>query len=251
VDGDGRRFQLGQIQPGRLVSLADAVAESLREAILSGQLKGGEPLLQDRIAADLGVSRQPVREAVKRLQAEGLVTELNNRRIIVREYTHADICENYLLRRLLESEAVRIAAVTMTDDDIDELAQVNDTLRAATRARDANTILALNDRFHRLVRVSTKLQTLEAIINSLWQGLTIATPLSIPGRAERSIEEHDLIVRALRARDSQAASRAMADHIDAACHEFLVSSGLAPTPALAASDLAASRQSHSMAPETL
>jgi DNA-binding GntR family transcriptional regulator len=143
----------------------------------------------------------------------------------------------------------------MTDDEINELAKVNEALRGATRSRDANTILELNDRFHRLVRVSTKHRTLEAFINSLWQGLTIATPLSIPGRAERSIEEHDLIVGALRVRDSKAASRAMADHIDAACHEFLLASGLPPSPALATHDFAASGQSvpasYSLAPETL
>jgi DNA-binding GntR family transcriptional regulator len=213
--------------------LVDAVAESLRDAILSGRLKPGERILQDRVAADLAVSRQPVREAISRLQVEGLVTELNNGRVIVREYTHADICENYLLRRVLESEAVRIAAHTMTDEEIDQLASLNETLKDATRLRNPNTILELNDQFHRLIRVVTKLRTLETFINSLWLGLTIATPLSIPGRAERSVEEHDRIVRALRARDPQAASLAMADHIDSACQEFLVASDLPPSPALA------------------
>jgi DNA-binding GntR family transcriptional regulator len=232
TDGEAA-VQLRQIQPGTLVSLADAVAASLRDGILSGRLKPGERILQDRIAADLGVSRQPVREALNRLQMEGLVTELNNGRVIVREYTHEDICENYLLRRVLESEAVRIAAVTMSDDEISELASINEMLKEATGAREPNTILELNDRFHRLIRVSTRHRTLEAFINSLWLGVTIATPLSIPGRAERSIEEHDLIISALGMRDGQAAARAMADHIDAACREFLEASGLPPSPGLA------------------
>lgn len=254
ADGDVT-FQLRQIHPGALVSLADAVVDSLREAILSRRLKSGERILQDRIAAQLGVSRQPVRDALNRLQVEGLVTELNSGRVIVREYSHEDICENYLLRTVLESEAVRIAAITMTDGEINELARVNQTLMDATRDREANTILETNARFHRLIRVCTKHRTLETFINSLWVGLTIATPLSIPGRAERSIEEHDLIVRGLRARDPQAASRAMADHIDSARREFLLASGMPPSPSLDTKDLCGSRQSsaatYSPAPDTL
>lgn len=254
TDGEAT-VQLRQIQPGTLVSLADAVAASLRDGVLSGRLKPGERILQDRIAADLGVSRQPVREALSRLQVEGLVTELNNGRVIVRQYTHEYICENYLLRRVLESEAVRIAAVTMSDDEINELGRVNVMLKDATGAREPNMILELNDRFHRLIRVSAKHRTLEAFINSLWLGLTIATPLSIPGRAERSIEEHDLVISALRVRDRQAAAWAMADHIDSACREFLEASGLPPSPGLARDDLEHPHQSsattHSLASETL
>jgi DNA-binding GntR family transcriptional regulator len=240
----GTALQLRQIEPGTLVSLSDAVAGSLRSAILSGEMKSGDRILQDRVAADLGVSRQPVRDALNRLEVEGLVTELTNGRVVVREYSTEDVCENYLLRRVLEREAVRIAASTMTDDEIDELAKVNEALRAATGGSEENTVLELNDRFHRLIRVCTKHRTLEGIIDSLWVGLTIATPLSIPGRAERSIKEHDRIVVALRARDPHAASQAMADHIDAACHEYLQSSGLSPSASLAlhASDASSSTQ---------
>jgi DNA-binding GntR family transcriptional regulator len=247
---DGDRHQLGPILPQMLVSLADAVTESLREAILSGRLKAGERILQERVATDLGVSRQPVREAVNRLHAEGLVTELNNGRIIVRVYTPADICENYLLRRVLESEAARIAATTMTDNEINELANVNEALKAATAAREPNKILEFNDRFHRLIRVSTKHGTLEAFINSLWQGLAIATPLSIPGRAEHSIVEHDLITRALKARDPEAAARAMAEHIDSACQDFLRQNGLPLTTAPVAAESDESHESTVVSPHS-
>lgn len=225
--------QLRQIQAGMLTNLADVVAESLRTAILSGQLKPGERILQESVSAELGVSRQPVRDALHRLHAEGLVTELPNGRVIVREYSHHDICENYLLRRILESQAVRIAAVTMSDDEISELEFVNHSLRRATEDRNSNTILTMNDRFHYLIRTGARHPTLEGFISSLWAGKTIATPLSIPGRAERSTTEHQAIVNALRSRDPQAAADAMTDHIDAACREFLRSSGQPPSPALA------------------
>jgi DNA-binding GntR family transcriptional regulator len=229
----GPTSQLRQIQAGMLTNLADVVAESLRAAILSGQLKSGERILQDSVSADLGVSRQPVRDALHRLHAEGLVTELPNGRVIVREYSHDDICENYLLRRILESQAARIATVTMSDDEISELELVNQSLTRATADRNSNTILNMNDRFHHLIRTGARHRTLDSFISSLWAGYTIATPLSVPGRAERSITEHEAIVSALRARDPQAAADAMTDHIDAACRDFLRSSGQPPSPALA------------------
>jgi DNA-binding GntR family transcriptional regulator len=233
VAEDAVPTQLRQIRPGVLVNLADAVAESLRAAILSGQLKSGERILQESVSADLGVSRQPVRDALHRLHAEGLVTELPNGRVIVREYTHEDICENYLVRRVLESEAARIAAVMMTDAEIDELQSVNQSFRNAAHEHDSSTVLnQLNDRFHRLIRVAARHPMLEGFISSLWAGLTIATPLSIPGRAERSIVQHEEIVAALRTRDPQAAQRAMVNHIDSACREFLRSSGVPPSPVL-------------------
>lgn len=216
---------LGQIQPGVVVSLADAVASSLREAILSGKLKAGERILQDRLAADLGVSRQPVRDAIKRLQAEGLVTELRNRRLVVREYTRRDILENYLLRRLLEAEAAKIAARTISERDLSELVTLNRELQRATSLSEANRILELNQSFHRLLRYATGLPALVSTIDALWLGITIATPLSVPGRAQHSIEEHDDIIDAIRRRDSHGAEEAMSRHIDGACRDFLMTSG--------------------------
>jgi DNA-binding GntR family transcriptional regulator len=229
VSESSEATQMARIMPETVVSLADAVAGSIRDAILSRRLKAGERIFQDRVAEELGVSRQPVREALKRLQAEGLVRELGNRRVIVREYSHSDVSENYLLRRTLESEATRIAATALTDTALDDLAAVNANLDRVARTGDTTGILDLNERFHRLIWRSTELPTLQGFIESLWMGLTIATPLSIPGRMLRSVEEHEAILRALRARDPERAAQAMAQHIEEAAHEFLASHKTAPS----------------------
>ncbi len=212
---------LGPISPGAVSSLVDAVTESIREAILAGRLAGGHHILPEQIASEMGVSRQPVREALKQLRTEGLILQLPNRRLIVREYTDNDIRENYLLRRILEGEAARIAAAMMTADQLDELEAVNEELaREIEKDHEPTRILQLNYRFHFLIRAAISYPMMRSFIDSLWMGITIATPLYVPGRAERSVTEHATIVRAMKDRDPEGAAAAMLLHITGAAKEY-------------------------------
>jgi len=112
---------LDPVNSEMLVSVNDAVTRALREAILSGKIRPGDRLLQDELARQLGVSRQPVREALRRLQSEGLVVQTPQRGLLVREFTKADLQENYYLRQLLESEAAQSAAERITSAELQEL----------------------------------------------------------------------------------------------------------------------------------
>jgi DNA-binding GntR family transcriptional regulator len=214
------------------LNLSDAVAQSLREAMLSGELHPGERLLQDQLAAELGVSRAPVRDAMQRLQTEGLLIEQANGGIVVREFTHEDLCENYLLRGVLEGEVTRIASLTMTDAAIDELESVNVELRRAALADKPRLVLDLNDQFHFLIRESAGERTLNEFISTLWTRMAIKTRVLMPGRAAHSPVEHAAIIATLRSRAPAEAFEAAQAHVETACREYLDTTGLSATPAL-------------------
>jgi len=209
-----------KILPPMLVSTADAVTESLREAILRGQFRPGERLLQERLAEDFGVSRQPVREALGRLETEGLVTSLLSGGCAVSEFSQEHVRENYRLRFLLEAEAASEAAVRMTTDEVDELSTVNARLGRAYESGDFSKVLELNRRFHGAIWLSSALPTLTSILDTLWATIAVAAPLLVPGRARQSVVEHDRIIRALQGRDARRAAELMGAHIRAAQADF-------------------------------
>jgi len=199
-----------------IVSVTTLVTESLRSAILEGRLVPGERLLQDELAAGLGVSRQPVREALRQLQNEGLVTTSNNG-MAIRIFTEEDIGENYRLREMLEGEAAFLAAKTINADLVASLELLNDQLRSEFRPSE---ILRLNRQFHKIIRTAANSPKLDKFIDELWLGITVATPLTIPGRTTRATREHAAIVKALATRDPTAAREAVRLHISNAAKEY-------------------------------
>jgi DNA-binding GntR family transcriptional regulator len=213
-----------------LVSVGEAVTRTLREAILRGELRPGERLVQDDIATELGVSRQPVRDALRRLESEGLVIQLPRRGFIVREYREEDIRENYYLRQLLESEAARLAAERIQLGELEELRAINRALSEAVEMENLTLIAELNTRFHQVVHESSGMPQLVRIIKQLWLGRTVFTPIYIPGRARRSVEEHEEILQALADRNPERAASAMREHIARAAAEYF-STERAPAPA--------------------
>lgn len=211
---------LTPVNPEVLVSASDVVTRTLREAIWYGRFRPGDRLFQDELAAQLRVSRQPVREALRQLRSEGLVVRLPQRGVVVREFSESDIRENYHLRELLESEAARLAADRMQAAELEELKAINQAMARALSENDSSTLLELNAQFHRLVHESTRMSMLARLIGQLWAGLTIYTPLFIPGRASHSISEHAAIVAALEQRNPEKAASAMRAHIRAAAKEY-------------------------------
>lgn len=133
------------IDGNSLKTREDLVADALRMAILRGTFKPGEKLDQQQISSDLGVSRSPVREALRTLAAEGLVTIIPNRGAIVTKRSIEELDELQFIRRMLEGTAARRAAFRMEDQRLESLAEILDL---ADRTNDLEEILALNNRFH-------------------------------------------------------------------------------------------------------
>jgi DNA-binding GntR family transcriptional regulator len=216
------RANLRPLRPDALVSINDLVTRTIREAILKGALPPGARLQQDRLAAELRVSRQPVREALRRLQAEGLVVQLPQRWMAVQTFSAEAIRENYRLRSVLESEAARAAAQSIRPPELGKLKGITKTMVQATSAdrESSSKIISLNHQFHRLIWESSRMPTLLRFIEQLWVGRTIFTPLFIPGRARRSAAEHEMILHALERHDPAAAAENMQAHITHAAGEY-------------------------------
>lgn len=210
--------------PDATASVAEAVTKILREAILTGRLQPGDRLLQVTLAEQLRVSRQPVREALQRLQDEGLLVRRMPNGVTVRKVTEDDVRENYHLRALLESEAARFAADRIQPDQINQLKILNRTMSEAAAFGDVSTLVDLNTQFHRRVHEAARMPILVRLVGQLWGGRTIFTPLFVPGRATRAVAEHDALIAALESRDSDKAASAMRDHVRRAEAEYFAQS---------------------------
>ncbi len=201
-------------------SAAQLVAAAIRRRILEGSLPAGECLRQEELATALGVSRQPVREALQRLVIEGLLVKQPDRSVVVRRFTLDEVRENYTLRALLESAAARFAAAVITDRQLTGLRAVQDGMNRAIAEGDAGLAVELNARIHRLIHEASQMPTLISLIEQLWIGLTIFTPLFVPGRGRHSREEHEAVIAALAARDPDRAEGAMRRHIESAARDY-------------------------------
>jgi len=196
-------------------TLTQQIAEQLRDRILEGQITSGERLWAQDLAADLGVSIVPVKEALLLLQGEGLITNTPRRSSVVRRFTLEEMKELYDLRRMFEIEALRqiVAAGGPTDAFIHALERCNEEIRK----NSGNGAVALDQdrRFHELLVGACgnrMLLDLYVRLNAQAHIIRYATWRFGP-RAEINYREHAAIVEALKARDIEAAERAIAGHL--------------------------------------
>jgi DNA-binding GntR family transcriptional regulator len=195
--------------------ITDWVFEELKSAIIDLRLPPGEPLREATIAESLGVSKTPVREALTRLEVEGLVESTSFKGAVVSNYTRQDLTELYELRELLEVWAVREAATSISTDALDRL----DTLMAAgERLRGQGKTDELEesiDEFDAFLFEQVTNRRIGALIDNLRAHLTRVGRLTaeIPGRLATSVDEHAVIAEAIRRHDPDAAAAALRTHI--------------------------------------
>lgn len=196
-------------------TVEEMVVSALREAILAGVLAPGEKLRQEKLAEALAVSRVPVRAALHRLEAEGLVVSSPHRGARVRVLESAELEETYQLRLLLEIFALRSAMERITPDQIDELASMADEIDAGSEGDDW---MALTDRFYqRLYSIADRPLTadmiakLRANIGRYWLSLKVI---------EHDGSTHRVIVDAMRAADPVVAEEWMSDHLSKVSKEL-------------------------------
>lgn len=194
---------------------AGAYALLLQE-ITSGRLEPGARITETELAERLQMSRTPVREALRRLEAEGLVTHKPRVGVIVRQLSYSELMELYEMRWVLEGTAARLAARAASDVEIEELAAINDEMAAC--AGDGAALYALNRQFHTTLIAAARNRYLVKSVRSIELTLQILgpTPLREMRRAQEVIAEHAGVVEALRARDGAGAEAAMRAHMDAA-----------------------------------
>jgi DNA-binding GntR family transcriptional regulator len=211
---------LQRLPASRRLSTHELVAEVLREAITSGHLKANDPLPQQEIAAQLEVSHIPVREALRQLQSEGLVTYQPNHGATVTAHTPDEIREIYEIRAILETAAVRRAAARLSDAD---LAQAEELLKLTERARDDAAWGSHDLDFHRLIYDLDSRPRLRELIDGLLRRVDRywrVHGLMLKHRREFEAE-HRKLLAALRARDGERAAKVLERHLTGAA-ELLV-----------------------------
>ncbi|WP_418321241.1 GntR family transcriptional regulator [Piscinibacter sakaiensis] len=196
-------------------ALYEQVAELLRARILSHRLAPGSWIDEQALAAEYGISRTPLREALKVLAAEGLVTMKLRRGAFVTEVSERDLSEVYHLMGLLESDAAATVAREASAEQLAELQQLHDALEAGLPDRDA--FFAANERFHmRLLEIADNRWRIQ-LVADLRKVMKLNRHHSLfrQGRLEASLQEHRELMAAIRARDGERALQLMRAHISA------------------------------------
>ncbi|MGB9867662.1 MAG: GntR family transcriptional regulator [Bacillota bacterium] len=198
----------------KYVTKADLVHSVLRENIITGNLKPGTRLLLKDIAAELGVSEIPVREALRRLQAEGLVTINPHCGAEVTKPNSAEYREILTIRAVLEGFAARTAVQNMTASDIEDLRLIVEAMRDCVEKGDMEAYGGLNRQFHCSIYKFSGLRKLQELITDLWDrwGRSQSVFQLNPGRISESLEEHAAILRAIEARDENNVELLMREH---------------------------------------
>ncbi|MFB9904756.1 GntR family transcriptional regulator [Allokutzneria oryzae] len=197
---------------------AEKAYEVLRTAILDGTYPPAERLGEVELADALGISRTPIREALRRLEVEGLVELLPHRGARVASWSREDLDEIYELRILLESFAAARAASRVSDDQLRRLGELRDEMDRAVHAGDVERVAACNAEFHGIVRRAASSTRLLMMLNAVVQlPLVLQTFHRYTHEdLQRSAAHHRELVHAFRARDPAWAESVMRSHVLAA-----------------------------------
>jgi DNA-binding GntR family transcriptional regulator len=197
------------------VGLTDWAYEQIKEAILKIQFVPGTQLQIESLVLELGISRTPIREALLRLEKDGLVRVLPRVGFFVKEFTSRDLEELYEVRELLESRAVKNAVENLSGEDLDLIDQLLEISVTAVQASDVQKFLEGEIQFHNYLTQHSQNTYLISVLESLrdlsyrWRTLSLRSHESLV----RSMEEHLVIARAVRNKDAELASQLMAEHI--------------------------------------
>jgi DNA-binding GntR family transcriptional regulator len=197
------------------LTLWQRVYDHLRTEIFEGRLEPGTELIEVTLAAQLGVSRGPLREAIGRLAAEGLVTVSPRRGAVVRSLSGEEFLELYQVREALERMAVQLAVPRLTDEQFEALAELNEAMKAHAVQNKVDAFFEANLAFHaQLLDASGNAKLQELYRQLLGQlGRYRLRSLTLRGNLQRSVTEHKAILRAARRGEVERAAQLMAEHI--------------------------------------
>ena len=203
---------------------AEQAYDYIRTAILAGSLAPGSPLREENLAEASGVSRTPVREALRRLEVEQLVCRTDSKRCFVSDWSLDDIEEGFTLRTMLETHAVRRAAPRIDAAQLAQLEHTNDEIISAIRRDipDANAFANLNRQFHAIIVEAAQSERLARLLTRLVAHPVVLRTATSYNRSqlEHSVQEHSELIRALGRRDVAWAESIMASHLRRAFHAY-------------------------------
>lgn len=196
--------------------IREDVFNQLRQKILSQEFKPGEKLTEKDLASQLGISRTPVREALHKLELEGLVEIYPRRFCLVKGVTLECIHEIHLIRSQLEPVAAYYAVDNLTDDDLDDLFILLQKASSFATSNNIDELVKTNNEFHRKINEASNLPRIIAILENMNDYIEFFrySFMSRPELAKRTIKEHERILSALQARDKEAVKKLVSTHLE-------------------------------------
>lgn len=196
-------------------SFAERAYQQLRAALADGRLATGEPLPEGNLGAMLRMSRTPVREALLQLELEGYVVRDETARLVVHRLTRAEVADMFVVRDLLEAEAVRLAATRISDEELASLDRLVVADQRALRRRRFDELAMLNDEIHTVIMVASRNRTLCDLLRNLRSRILGLNAFAIGTVDDQQVfvEEHATLVELLRDGDGQPAVALLQDHL--------------------------------------
>lgn len=203
--------------------LRDVVFENLRTAILEGNLKAGQRLMEVQLAEQLGVSRTPIREAIRKLELEGLVVMLPRKGAYVANMSFKDLIDVLEIRASLEGLAASLSTERRREEDIVELERVAKEFEASVREADIDKVLKKDVEFHEKIFSMANNKKLYQLITSLWEQVHRfrVTYVSNYNASLSLVEEHNRILGAIKSGDCELAKKYATEHIELAEQFFM------------------------------
>lgn len=205
-----------KVNMNEYLPLRDVVFNTLRQAILKGELAPGERLMEIQLAERLGVSRTPIREAIRKLELEGLVLMIPRKGAEVAKISEKSLRDVLEVRRSLEELAIELACQRMTEEEVAALERTQEEFKAAVARGDAMKIAETDEAYHDVIYDGTGNDRLVQILNNLREQMYRYRLEYIKDEDKRQILllEHDKILKAVKMRHVDEAKEAMREHID-------------------------------------
>lgn len=205
-------------------SLSRRIFSQIQNDILNGVYEPGESLIETRLSEELGVSRTPVREALRQLELEGLVQSIPNRGVRVKGVSAKDIQDIYTIRMLIEGLAARWAAEKITPGEMEELKEAVDLEEFFTRRNDYSHLMKLDSRFHDIIFKASKSKPLMHTLSTFHHYVQKARKISLsnPKRAMEVLSEHKAIMQAIIDKNADTAERLTIEHVKNASRNLII-----------------------------
>ena len=204
-----------QVTMDEFLPLRDVVFNTLRQAILTGELKPGERLMEIHLANKLGVSRTPIREAIRKLELEGLVTMIPRRGAEVAQITEKSMNDVLEVRRAMDALCVELACDRITPEELQDLKKACDTFEAAVKTDDIKQIAQADVAFHDIIYAATDNRRLIQLLNNLREQM-YRYRIEYLKKKEcypQLLEEHQTIIDSIESRDKGRATQITGQHI--------------------------------------
>jgi len=195
-------------------TLNERVSELIRENILNGHYSPGERLTETRLMEELKVGRTPIREALRQLEAEGLITVMPRKGATVNKLSLKDVEETYSIGGVLEAMAASLSTPLLNKDRVKKLISLNKELQKMQNENDLQNYCKINSEFHQILLENCQNRKLIKLVENLRKLIYRFRIISfaVPGRIQKSIEEHERILEAIQKGDPEAVRKAMEDH---------------------------------------